>query len=104
VSFNLNFSNGSVSFTAQFVTGPVVLAVGLSNTLLNMPALNANDTIGNVTVITSPPGQVPNTPITLGGTNAGLFALSNSGNYPCNLTVGSANVAAGSYSITLSAS
>jgi hypothetical protein len=105
MSFNLSFSNGSASYVVQLYNSSevVVLAVQLSNTLINMPAMNANDVIGNVSVITSPPGHGPNTPITLGGTDAAKFALSNSGNFPCNLTIGSANVAAGTYNISLSA-
>jgi hypothetical protein len=91
--------SGSQAVIASFT----VVSVNLSGTTLNMPAANAGDLIGAVTVTTNPPGFGTHGPITLGGADAASFALTNGGNLPCNLIVGVSNIFGGSYSITLTA-
>ena len=86
------------------ITITVTPAVASSNTALNTTgATNANAIIGAVSVTTNPAGGTFTGPIVSGGTDAAKFALTNGGVLPCNLTVGAANVAAGTYAITLSA-
>ena len=81
-----------------------VISVGLSISTVNLPTMNAGDFVGHVVVTTSPPGGSPSTPITLAGTDAAKFTLTNAGVYPCDLLVGASNIAAGTYHVTLSAS
>ena len=69
--------------------------------MLGMPT-DANTVIGAVTVTWTGVGLYPGQ-ITLGGTDAPKFALTNSGFLPCNLVIGSVNVPAGNYSIALTA-
>jgi hypothetical protein len=92
------------SYSITITVTPAVASVNLSNTALNTTgATNANAIIGAVSVTTNPPGGTFTGPIVSGGTDAAKFALTNGGVLPCNLTVGAANVAAGTYAITLSA-
>jgi hypothetical protein len=70
--------------------------------LSNIAASDAGTVIGPITILTSPPGGSQSTPIVLSGTDAALFSVTNGGNIPCNLVVGTKNIGSGSYSITLS--
>jgi hypothetical protein len=94
----------TTSYSITITVTPAVASVNLSNTALNTTgATNANAIIGAVSVTTNPAGGTFTGPIVSGGTDAAKFALTNGGVLPCNLTVGAANVAAGTYAITLSA-
>lgn len=92
-------STGSV-ISVNLSGAPLVGGAGS----LTIPAAGAQpgDVIGQVT-ITATAGYKP-TAVTLGGANASLFSLTNNGAAPCNLIVGSKAIAAGDYTITLSAS
>jgi hypothetical protein len=84
------------------IGSPIVpIGEGLSNLTVGNPP-NANSVVGAVSVTTADgrpyPGQ-----IILGGTDGAKFVLSNGGFLPCNLLVGSVDVAAGTYSINLTA-
>jgi hypothetical protein len=65
-------------------------------------AATANDLVGAVGVTTNTGGAYIGV-ITLSGAHANKFALDNGGNYPCNLKVGNADVPAGSYAVSLTA-
>jgi hypothetical protein len=94
----------TTSYTVTVTITPAITAVGLSNTTVSTtgPA-NAGTVVGALSVVTNPVGGTYTGVITLGGTNASSFVLTNGGVLPCNLVVGAANLAAGPYSITLSA-
>lgn len=79
----------------------VPIGEGLSNLTVGDPP-NANSVVGSVSVTTSDGRPYPRQ-IILGGVDAASFVLSNGGFLPCNLVVGSVDVAAGTYSITLTA-
>ena len=86
-------------------TPPVITptAISLDTTSVSFVGMmNAGMHVATITVTAT--GGAYTGPVTLGGTNASLFALSNGGIYPCNLLIGAANVPAGSYSISLTAS
>jgi hypothetical protein len=92
---------GIVAISAS--SGTVVTSVNLSGTsLTNLSAHNQGQVIGAITVTTSPPGGIQNTPVVLGGTDAALFSVTNGGTVPCNL-IAAVDIPSGSYSITLSA-
>jgi hypothetical protein len=91
-------------FTITVTITPALAGVSLSNTTLNTvgPA-NQNAVIGAISVTTNPPGgSASNVTLSLSGTNAANFALS-SPTLPSNLLVGPRNLAAGTYSLTLTA-
>ena len=92
----------SQPFTITVTITPAVSAINLSNTTVNAGPNNANSLVGHVTVTTNPPGGSVNATITLSGTEAGKFALTQGGKAPCDLMVGPNNIAAGSYAINLS--
>ena len=89
-------------FTITISVTPAISAINLSNTTVNAGTNNANTLVGHVTVTTNPPGGSVNATITLSGTDANKFVLTQGGKAPCDLNVGPANVAAGSYVINLS--
>jgi hypothetical protein len=74
---------------------------GLSNLTVGDPP-NANSVVGAVSVTTSD-GRPYLGHVILGGVDAAKFVLSNGGFLPCNLLVGSVDIAAGTYSINLTA-
>jgi hypothetical protein len=75
-----------------------------SNVSIHFPTtVDANSLVGPVTV-TSNTGAPYAGVITIASTGDGpKFALDNSGNYPCNLLIGTTSIGAGSYSISLTA-
>jgi hypothetical protein len=88
-------------------TTMVSTAIQIAGNAANVPihfltTADANSLVGPITVTTNTGGPYAGT-ITLGGPDAAKFALDNSGTYPCNLLVGATNIAAGSYSISLTA-
>ena len=108
---NIGTNTYNITLTATPITTPFAIAVtvvtataiALSATSINtVGTANAGATVGIITVTAT--GGTYTGPVTISGTNASLFALSNSGNYPCNLLIGAANVLAGTYSISLTAS
>jgi hypothetical protein len=102
-------TSGPGTGTAQIaVSPPPGVSIGIQiagqapNVGVNFPtAADAGDLVGAITVTTNTGAYVG--VITIGGTDAGKFVLSNSGNYPCSLFVGGTAIAAGSYSISLTA-
>jgi hypothetical protein len=97
--------SGSVTSTAVLLagqSGPSIPVTFASTT-------NAGTLVGAVTVTTNPPGSIYAGTITLSGTNALSFSLSNSSNvtsasFPCSLYVAQGvNLAAGTYTVTLTA-
>ena len=105
MTININFIDkaghalNSQVYSAQ---NSLVLSVNLSNTLIDAPAMNAGDVVGNISVVTFPPNK-PTTPITISGNDASLFSVTNGGIGICQLIVGAQNVNAASYSISLTA-
>ena len=96
---------GSGSSGASGTPPPVITptAISLSATSITLPATNANSFVATITVTAT--GGAYTGPVTIGGTDAAKFALSNSGFYPCNLLVGPSNIpSSGTYNITLTAS
>ncbi len=92
------------SYSITVTVTPAITSVNLSNTTVNTTGTaNAGTVVGAVSVTTNPPGGTYAGVITLGGANASSFALTNGGVLPCNLVVGAANLAAGTYAVTLSA-
>ena len=106
--------------TALLLTGPAALADGITSNSNMTPAVvtptgislsqtsvsfvgTANANAFVATVIVTATGGTYSGPVTLGGSDAAKFALSNGGTYPCNLTVGAANLPAGSYSVSVTA-
>jgi hypothetical protein len=65
-------------------------------------AADAGELVGAITVSTNTGADYQGV-ITMSGADAGKFALDNGGNYPCNLKVGNADVPAGSYAVSLTA-
>jgi hypothetical protein len=92
----------TTTYTVTVTSTPAISSVALSNTTLTTAA-NAGALVGAVSVVTNPIGGSYSGVITLGGTNAASFTLTNGGALPCNLMVGSTNLTNPSYSITLSA-
>ena len=92
-------------FSITIIVNPLCTGISLATTTLATtgPA-NAGDVVSPVAVTTTPASGNYLGTITLGGTNASSFALTNSGKLPTNLIVGPNNLAAGTYSITLSCS
>jgi hypothetical protein len=93
----------SIAATAVLVAGQA----GPGITVNFGSSTDAGDLVGAITVTTNVPGTYHGT-ISIGGTNAADFSLSPSSNvssaaYPCSLYVSQSNLAAGSYSITLTA-
>jgi Flp pilus assembly protein TadG len=94
----------TTNYSITITITPAIASVNLSSTSLTTTGVNnAGATIGAITVTTNPAGGNYTGAITLGGANASSFALTNGGVLPCNLVVGPANLAAGAYQITLSA-
>jgi len=94
----------TTSYTVTVVVTPVVSAVNLSSsTITTLGPTNAGTAVGSVSVTMNPPGGSYSGTISLGGTDGTKFALTNGGRLPCNLTIGSANLAAGTYQISLTA-
>ena len=88
---------------SSFLAAPgfTVTAVNLSGTsLANLGAQNAGAVIGAITTTTVPSGNTQNTAVTLGGTDAAKFSITNGGIIPCNL-IAAVDIPAGSYSISL---
>ena len=91
------------SFTITVTVNPAIASLGLSSVALTSGPVNAGTVIGAVSVVQNPTTAPAYTGvITLGGTNAADFALTNGGVLPCNLVVGAANLPAGAYNVTLS--
>jgi hypothetical protein len=96
-------SFGAIVFPTRNISPPAIVPIGegLSNVNVGNPP-NANFVVGAISVTTADgrpyPGQV-----ILGGADASKFVISNGGLLPCNLVVGSSDIAAGSYNITLTA-
>jgi hypothetical protein len=96
-------SFGAIVFPTRSISPPAIIPIGegLSNVNVGNPP-NANTVVGAISVTTADgrpyPGQ-----IILGGADASKFVISNGGLLPCNLVVGSSDVAAGTYNITLTA-
>ena len=77
--------------------------ISLSTTSVSFPSpADANSFVATITVTAVGGGPYSGT-LVLGGTDAAKFALSNGGAYPCNLMVGPANIAAGSYNVSVTA-
>jgi hypothetical protein len=94
----------SQPFTITITVTPVASSISLSATNLNvLGTADANAIIGVVSVTTNPPGGALSGPLWLSGADAAKFALTNGGVMPCNLTIGPADIPAGSYSIALNA-
>jgi hypothetical protein len=90
-------------FSVTITVNPACTAIQLSNTnLVTNGPNNAGLTVGLLTVTANPSGSNYIGTLSLGGTSGSLFAISNNGKLPANLTVGSANVPTGTYSITIS--
>jgi hypothetical protein len=97
-------NSASTSYTVTVSVTPAVTSVGLSNTTVStVGPNNAGVVVGALSVATNPSGGNFTGHITVGGTNGSQFAVTNGGSLPCNLVVGSSNIAAGTYQITLSA-
>jgi hypothetical protein len=94
---------GAIVFPTRSISPPAIIPIGegLSNVNVGNPP-NANIVVGAISVTTADgrpyPGQ-----IILGGADASKFVISNGGLLPCNLVVGSSDIAAGTYNITLTA-
>ena len=108
---NIGTATYNITLTASPITTPFAIAVTVitataislsPTTITTVGTANANATVGTVTVTASGGTYVGS--VTLSGTNAALFTLSSGGTYPCNLLIGAANVPAGTYSISLTAS
>jgi hypothetical protein len=92
----------TTSYTLTITVTPAISSINLSSTTLHtVGPNNANAVVGAISCTTNPPGGTCANAIVLGGANASSFALTNGGVLPCNLVVGSVNIAAGSYAITL---
>jgi hypothetical protein len=91
----------SQPFTITVTVTPTTALIALSNTSLSGPADNAGALIGAITVTTTPSGQSYPGTLSLSGTDAAKFLISNNGTVPCGLYVGAASVAAGTYNITI---
>ena len=90
----------TTNFTIS-VTVPVATGISLSTTSVTFPsATNANANVATITVAAT--GGTYVGPVTLGGADAAKFALSSS-TYPANLLIGSSNLAAGTYNISITA-
>ena len=91
----------TTTYSVTETVTPAVTSVNLSNTSLNTPgANNAGAVVGAVSVASNPAGGTYTGVITLGGANASSFALTNGGVISCNLVVGLANIAPGSYAVS----
>jgi hypothetical protein len=100
-SGNGTSANATVSVTLA-ATG--ILINGQSSAVaVSLPAADAGAVVGTITVTTNPAGTYVGVITLTGGTDVGKFALSNSGNYPCNLLVGGTAIGAGNYGIQLTA-
>ena len=105
--------NGSGVFTPCKFAPPVVppvippvvitpTAITLSATAVNFPTTaNANAFVATIAVAAT--GGAYSGTLSLTGTDAAKFKLSNNGIYPCNLMVGAANIAAGTYNVSVTA-
>ena len=92
------------SYSITITVVPGITSINLSNTTVSTASTaNAGAVVGAVSVVTNPVGGTFTGTIVLGGTSGAKFALTNGGKLPCNLTIGAANVAAGTYAISLSA-
>ena len=89
-------------FTITVIVTPVVTAIDLSNDKVDAGPANSGVVVGALSVVTNPPGGTFAGNLALGGTNAALFALSST-TLPSNLLVGSSDLPAGDYSITVTA-
>ncbi len=99
-----NAQTTTTSYTITITVTPAVMSVNLSNTsVASVGPANAGTVVGAVSATTNPVGGTLTAPIVLGGADGAKFALTNGGMLPCNLVVGPADVPAGSYAITLSA-
>lgn len=65
-------------------------------------AANTGFVMATISCVTNPPGNNCTGVITLTGTDAAKFSLSNGGKVPTTLSVGATSVAAGTYSAALS--
>ena len=92
----------TTTYSVMVAVTPAVTSVNLSNTSLNTLGVNnAGAVVGAVSVTTNPAGGAYAGVITLSGANASSFAFTIGGAIPRNLVVDPANIAAGSYAITL---
>ena len=79
------------NFTITVTVTPVATGITLSATSVTFPStVNANSFVATITVAVAS-GTYAGT-LSLSGTDASKFALSNGGVYPCNLMVGSASI------------
>jgi hypothetical protein len=92
-------SNYSITVTIT----PAITSVDLSSTTVVAGPANAGTVVGAVSVTTNPPGGTYAGTIVLSGTDAAKFALTNNGLLPCDLVIGTADIPAGVYAISLSA-
>ena len=89
------------AFTITITITITPTGISLSTTSVTLPASNAGSLVANITVAAT--GGTYAGTLSLSGTDAGKFALSNGGVYPCNLLVGASNIAAGTYNVTVNA-
>jgi hypothetical protein len=84
--------------TAATVTD--ILVGGASSFALPGTLDVAGYSFGAVTVVTTPAGAAV-TPVTLGGTDAARFVITNGGILPCEVKIGAAPLPPAQYSFTL---
>ena len=89
------------AFTLTITVTITPTGISLSTTSVTLPATNAGALVANITVAAT--GGTYAGTLSLSGTDASKFALSNGGVYPCNLLVGASNIAAGTYNVTVNA-
>lgn len=93
-------ASAATTTTFTVTVTPAILSVALSNTTsTGVPG----SIVGAISLTWNGTPGTYSTPLVLGGADAAKFALSNGGVVPCNLVVGSTNLAQGSYAITLTA-
>ncbi len=97
-------ANAPVSqpFTIHVLVTPVATAIDLSNNTVDAGATNHGVVVGDLSVVTNPPGGTFSGTLALGGTDAALFKLS-SPTLPSQLIVGDADLPAADYSIAVTA-
>lgn len=92
-------------FTLTITITITPTGISLSTTSVTLPATNAGALVANITVAAT--GGTYAGTLSLSGTDASKFALSNGGVYPCNLIVGAANICTSgspcTYNVTVSA-
>jgi hypothetical protein len=99
----LNHFSSNTALQVLTSTTGTAMSITLSTTSVTFAtAMDANSFVATITVTAGGGGTYVGV-LTLGGTDAANFALSNGGNYPCNLMIGPANIGAGTYAISLTA-